>query len=286
MIRGQNRRRGFTLIELLVVIAIIGILLAVVIPALTKAKEVARELICKTNIRQYGIVGTLYLEDNNSQFPYPWCIIFKEPSKFFTAAEYDHQWHNDKRYPDEAPGHLWPYLQNKKVNVCPVFDSLARAGRAEGHTNGCGGIPMRPTFTYSMNSYLGAGQYPGLGYGPLYAGGVKKLSDIERLPSQVAFFGEESMWPIKQADGSNLNLAPFNDNVLLVKGTGTAFNPVSGVDQRQYADCLGSFHKTSDPGRNFGKANVVFVDGHVDLVEPVDSFNATWVKRGSWKISN
>jgi prepilin-type N-terminal cleavage/methylation domain-containing protein/prepilin-type processing-associated H-X9-DG protein len=286
-----KRRGGFTLIELLVVVAIIGILLAIVIPALTKAKEYARELICKTNIRQYGMVGTLYLEDNNTRFPFPWCIIYKEPYKFFSAAEYDHQWHDDKRHPDEAPGHLWPYLQSKKINVCPVFDSLARAGRADGHPAiGCNGIQMRPTFTYSMNSYLGAGQYPGLGYGPLYAGSVKKLSDIERGPSQVAFFGEESMWIIKQADGTNLSGAYFNDNVLLIKGTdspnsSTKFNPPSGQDQRPYADCLGSFHKTNDPGRNFGKANVVFVDGHVEQVEPVDSFQVTWVKRGNWTLS-
>ena len=285
MNRRQDRRHGFTLIELLVVVAIIGILLAIVIPALTKAKEVARELICKTNIRQYGIVGTLYLEDNNTKFPYPWWIIYKDPWNNF-QADYSHLWHADKHHPDKAPGHLWPYLQNKKINVCPVFDSLARAGRASGHTGGCGGIPMQPTFTYSMNSYLGAGQYlDGVTWGPLYAGSVKKLSDIERSPSQVAFFGEESMWIIKQADGSNLSGAEFNDNVLLVKGTGTSFDPASGTDQRPYADCLASFHKTNDPGRNFGKSNVVFVDGHVDLVEPVDSFHVTWVKKGNWKIS-
>lgn len=292
MSRGHKHGRGFTLIELLVVVAIIGILLAIVIPALTKAKEIARELICKTNIRQYGLVGSLYLEDNDFKFPFPWCIIYKEPQKFFSSAEYDHQWHDDSHYPEEAPGHLWPYLQNKKINVCPVFDSLARAGRAAypPHDKGCNGIPMRPTFTYSMNSYLGAGQRPGLTYGPQYAGQVKKLSDIERSPSRVAFFGEESMWPIVQENGSTLNSAPFNDNVLLVKGTdnldGTvAFNPASATDQRPFADCLASFHKTSDPGRNFGKSNVVFVDGHVDLVEPVDSFHACWVKKGNWKLS-
>jgi prepilin-type N-terminal cleavage/methylation domain-containing protein/prepilin-type processing-associated H-X9-DG protein len=286
MRRNRIRRRGFTLIELLVVVAIIGVLLAIVIPALTKAKEVARELICKTNIREYGLVGTLYLEDNNFRFPFPWWIIYKDPWNFFSSTEYDHSWHDDSHHPDQAPGHLWPYLQNKKINICPVFDSLARAGRASGHTSGCNGIPMRPTFTYSMNSYLGEGQYlGGVTWGPRYAGGVSKLSDIERGPSQVAFFGEESMWIIKQADGSNLSGAYFNDNVLLVKGSGVSFNPASGQDQRPYADCLGSFHKTSDPGRNFGKSNVVFVDGHVDLVDPVDSFQVTWVKRGNWKIS-
>jgi prepilin-type N-terminal cleavage/methylation domain-containing protein/prepilin-type processing-associated H-X9-DG protein len=292
MRRSQSRRRGFTLIELLVVIAIIGILLAIVIPALTKAKEVARELICKTNIRQYGIAGTLYLEDNNTKFPWPWYTIYRSPRTVAGsgALEY-HLWHNDAHNPDQAPGHLWPYLQNKKVNVCPVFDSLARAGRAKKHTSvsDCLGIPMRPQFSYSMNCYLGGEQGLYEKNGPLYGGQIKKLSDIERQPSQVAFFGEESMWPITLQDGTLVSStdSEFNDNVLLVQRIrDDQPYPASGADQRPYLDCLASFHKTNDPGRLFGKSNVVFIDGHVDLVEPVDSFNATWVKRGNWKISN
>ncbi|MBN1127267.1 MAG: prepilin-type N-terminal cleavage/methylation domain-containing protein [Sedimentisphaerales bacterium] len=277
------KKRAFTLIELLVVIAIIGILLAIVVPALNKAKEAARELICKTHLRQYGVCGTLYLEDNGNKFPFPWCIIYDRPLLFFTEIEYPHHWHDANHHPDENPGQLWPYLENKEINVCPVFDSLARSGRAEGHQNGCDGIAMEPQFTYSMNSYLGGGQKAYAPEGPEYAGGVKKLSDVERTPAQVAFFGEESMWIIKQPDGTNLNSAYFNDNVLLVKGTGD-FMP-SGQDQRPYADCLASFHKTSDLGRNFGKSNVVYLDGHIDQVEPINSFNATWVKRGSWVLS-
>lgn len=136
---------------------------------------------------------------------------------------------------------------------------------------------MRPQFSYSMNCYLGSGQPDG----PKYKGDVVKLADIERSPFQVAFFGEESLWRIKREDGSYLNGAYFNDNVLLVSAT----IPTNNTAPIPYADCLGSFHKTNDPGRNFGSANVVFVDGHVDLVEPVDAFNATWVKRGNWTVS-
>ena len=287
------KRRGFTLIELLVVIAIIGLLLAVIVPALNKAKEAARELICKTNLKQYGLAGTLYLSDNDNWFPHPWCIIYWRPYELF-GADYAHHWHDASRHPDEAPGQLWSYLQNKKVNVCPVFDVMARSGRAVGHEtpSGCNGIPMEPQFTYSMNSYLGRGQYDALSAlgggsaGPVYAGSVRKLSDLTRPPAHVAFFGEESMWNILREDGSPLNSAAFNDNVLLVKGTGDAFSVPSGEDPTPYADCLASFHKTNDPDRMFGRSNIMYVDGHLGSGFPVDSFHETWPHRGNWKLSD
>ncbi len=280
-----SERYGFTLVEMLIVIAIIGILMGMLIPSLSRAKENARRAECASNLHQLQCGMMSYLSDSHQDLPLSSCREYYDtvnrtwgydrgwvswekwkshdagnPSGYGSnpPEELRTYWWGDKGENSIRNGALFPYIEDVRVYICPSFKRYVKEY----------GDPkfQDAKRSYVMSSHISGSRFlrlssSGMSRRMMFADGAYEAKSYKAEDGHII----TATWGFKDDNSTDIIVRRWNniDHNLYYYYRGSdgmlefEYDNTSGNQK----ELIGDFHH--------GKGNVVFIDGHTECLSPL-----------------
>ena len=243
--------RAFTLVELLVVVAIIALLLSILLPALGKAKEIAVEVACASNMKAQGLANSMYATDNKGWFV---------PEKLYQGASYGkmptpNPW-NDSKWPSFAdiltdyttpPPSPFDWESEKTIWNCPGDRDQVNLAACYGRNN-----TINDPLPQNQERALGTISLNGSPTQIMYWENIHP-DELDVIPTETVLFMDSESW------GTRLIEPAGDDNTFLAEADFRhgASASLYNVPNRPTSSTKGD---ARDAG---GRSNFLFFDGHV-----------------------
>jgi len=254
----ERRHRAFTLIELLIVVSIIALLAAILLPNLRRARDQARAVACRSNIRQLHLANSSYALENND-------LYVPAASDMVNGFGGRHRWHGtrlaDAVDPDPVRntfdpelGPLAGALLDGAIKACPQRTEFVTSGAANAFEAGCGG--------YGYNLYGIGGRFYAAGWSAAQVGQGAPFqlgwwTSRVQNPAQVVMFTDTAYRVQSGPSGSYLIEYSFSEPPWSVEAT------PQGPHERAGEPALWWLSTPSIHFRHAGRTNVAWCDGHV-----------------------
>ena len=266
----MDTRRGFTLIELLVVIAIIAILMAILMPALHRAREQGRRAVCLGNLKQLALAWIAYADDNDDKLVNGAAGWDRGPAdarhpneRPWVGACWAPGYASGEQLPEEdqireiKAGALWPYCKNLKLYSCPT---------------GYRGEMLAYAIVHSMNGNPPAGTYREAGgkQVPKTESGVclwikDRMQIRNPAPAYRVVFVDEG-WATSYSYAVHYQQETWWDDPTVRHGDGTTFSYADGHSEYWKWKGIDTIKMGRDRDRNHpGNYTPETADGFQDL---------------------
>lgn len=280
----RGRRRGFTLVELLVVIAIIGVLVALLLPAVQAAREAARRTKCLNNLKQIGIAMHNY-HDTHGRLPnvrrdasFTWMVSmlpFAEQTALYDEWKFPASYNSQTQRARETKLDMYYCPSRRAASSAPILNENMDGGTATtgvpGDYVGCTGDSSKCTNDYWVNGANGVFYvFQSMAEGTSGTRPGARFADIIDGTSNTVMIGEK-----------HVHIKHLNDPS---KGDGCVYNGDKGHAGRTMGTSYLLAKGPNDPVTNrFGSwhpaaVNFVLVDGSVrSLAISTDGQTLGWI---------